>query len=79
MKFKKIIGYKDDSTYIEFEIENGDNSNLFTDAIYINPEGNKLLISDFVEEEELEELIELFEPLSKIPFKGALRIMKLLK
>ena len=73
MKFKQLIGYVADSSYIAFEIEGGDNSYSIGDQAWISHDGNRLEISDMVEQEVLDEVIQMFENQSRRAFKGALR------
>ena len=70
MKFLKIIGYIDGSSFTRFEFEthNTDNVNC-GDQIWSN--GHQVEIADYVDRDNLEYLISLVS--NRTAFKGALR------
>jgi hypothetical protein len=72
MKFVKLNGYKEDSSYISITIENGENSNSIGDQVWISKDGTELEILDYVESDVLIETMNMFEGNSKRAFKGAL-------
>lgn len=75
MKFKKLLGYVEDSSYIAIEIEGGDYRNCIGDQVWINREGTRMEVTDMASESVLRETADLFERSSKRAFKGALRRM----
>jgi hypothetical protein len=75
MEFVNLLGYVDDSTFVQFEIKNGNNRDLFGDLVWINKSGTILMISDFATDEVINEVVMLFVPEHRKAFKGALRRM----
>lgn len=58
-------------SYFTFTIENGDNIHSIGDQVWMN--NTELEISEFIDEDVLEELLANFEHKSKMALKGALR------
>ena len=76
MNFKKILWPVKNTSYIEFEIENWDNNDSIWDVVCISK--NRMEVSENIEKEEVEELLNLFPRSERKVVKGALMRMDLI-
>ena len=76
MNFKKILWPVKNTSYIEFEIENWDNNDSIWDVVCISK--NRREVSENIEKEEVEELLNLFPRSERKVVKGALMRMDLI-
>jgi len=74
-KFKSLNGYFEDSSYIEFDIENGDNAESIGDVVWFAKDGKTVQISENISKKVFVEMIQLFEHSSRMAVRGALRRM----
>lgn len=73
IEFVKFNGYVKDSSYVNFTIRNGNNSDSIGDQLWISPDGTELEITDMADSETIKEASELFVAGHKKTFLGALR------
>lgn len=72
MKFVKLNGWVEDSSFISLGIENGKNSNSIGDQVWISKDGTEMEVYESADTEILQEAMNFFESNSKRAFKGAL-------
>jgi hypothetical protein len=72
MKFIKLNGYGEESSYISITIENGKKSYSIGDQVWISEDGTEMEVLDYAESDVLIETMNMFEGNSKRAFKGAL-------
>jgi len=72
IKFKRLIGYVKDSSFIAMEIEKGNNADSIGDQMYISKCGTMMEISDMADAEIYKETMTLFDKASMNAFKGAM-------
>lgn len=75
MRFKKLNGRVENSSFISLDIEKGDNDNSIGDQMWISKDGSKMEISENADEDVLLETMNLFHGNSRRAFKGALMKM----
>ena len=81
MKFKSLKGcVSENSSFIQIEIEDGNNDNCIGDQVWINKEGTLMEVYESADKDVLKEVEELFEGGSRFSqhrtaFRGALRRM----
>lgn len=75
MKFVKLNGWVEDSSFISLEIQNGDNSESIGDQLWISKDGTEMEVYENADKDVLQEAMGLFEGNSKRAFKGALMRM----
>lgn len=75
MKFKKLIWYIDNSSYIRIEIEWWDNNNSIWDEIWISKDWKIMEISDCSDSDTLNTVKNIFTWNSKRAFVGAMMRM----
>jgi len=75
MKFIGLIGQEDESSFIQFDIEGGDNNDSIGDQMWISKDGKFMEIMDYADEDVFKETMELFEVGSRKAFKGAMMRM----
>lgn len=76
--FKALKGRADgdpSSSYIELEIENGNNKDSIGDQLWFSPDGKTMDICDIADDEVYETMLDLFEHSSRNAVRGALRRM----
>lgn len=73
MELIGVLGYIENSTFIEFEIKGGKAFDSIGDIVWINSLGTLLLISDFATMEIIDQVTQMFIPGHRRAFKGALR------
>jgi hypothetical protein len=72
MRFKALIGFLEDSSFISLEIENGENHNSIGDQVWISDDGKEMVVYESADKEVLKEAMDLFEVNSRRAFKGAM-------
>lgn len=75
MKFVKLNGWVEDSSFISLEIQNGHNSESIGDQVWISKDGTEMEVYENADKDVLQEAMGLFEGNSKRAFKGALMRM----
>lgn len=75
LKFKKIIWF---TKFIDFEVENWDPNDSIWDILWISEDWKTMSVSEYIEKNEVEELLNLFPRSQRQAVKGALRRMDLI-
>ena len=75
MKFKKLIGRVNNSSFISLIIEDGDRSNGIGDQVWISNDGTEMEVYEGANKDVVTEAMNLFEGNSKSAFRGALMRM----
>ncbi len=76
MEFKKLNGYVNESSFISFDIDNGNSSNCISDQLWIRNDGKLLELDENANDEIVKRAISLFsDSKDQQAFKDALRRM----
>lgn len=75
MKFKKLNGWVEDSSFISIEIEGGNKHDSIGDQVWVSNCGTQLEVHEDADKDVLEEIMSAFDAGSRRAFKGALMRM----